>query len=155
MTLDRAGERTARPRTTRTARTIAGRSSAAPGDKTSRSPFAGWLRVQLRARRMSQRQLASRSGVSHATISRLLNEDREPSLGTAMDLARVLLDLGSGADEEQYLAMLSAIRNDDPARRVAYALRADEAMDEVATRRVMDYYLAIRRTAAQPRDRSA
>jgi transcriptional regulator with XRE-family HTH domain len=32
--------------------------------------FNEWLRVELRARRMSQRQLAQRSGVAHSTISR-------------------------------------------------------------------------------------
>ena len=96
---------------------------------------------------MSQRQLASRSGVSHATISRLLNEGREPSLGTAMDLARVLLDLESGREQDQYVGAFSAIGTGDPEGRVAHALTSDPVMDDVAARQVMQYYLAVRQKA--------
>ena len=104
---------------------------------------------------MSQRQLAARSGVDHATVSRLLNENREPSLDPAMKLAQVLFELERGTDEEQYLALLSGIGVGTLAKRVEHALRADGALDEVAVRRVMDYYVAVRGTATRSRDQSA
>lgn len=52
--------------------------------------FCGWLRAAMRDRGMSQRALAMRTGVSHSTISRLLSEDRTPSLDTAVAIIRVL-----------------------------------------------------------------
>jgi transcriptional regulator with XRE-family HTH domain len=45
--------------------------------------FNEWLRAQLKAKKMSQRQLAQQSGVDHSTISRLIRGDRTPSLATA------------------------------------------------------------------------
>jgi len=44
----------------------------------------------MRARGLSGRQLAARSGVDHSTISRLLNSGRNPSYATARKLARAL-----------------------------------------------------------------
>jgi transcriptional regulator with XRE-family HTH domain len=41
-------------------------------------------------RRMSQRMLALRSGLNHATISRLLAGGRDPSLSTALALIRAI-----------------------------------------------------------------
>jgi transcriptional regulator with XRE-family HTH domain len=41
-------------------------------------------------RGVTQRMVALRSGVSHSTISRLLDQDRRPSLSTALALLRVL-----------------------------------------------------------------
>ena len=55
--------------------------------------FNEWLRAQLKAKKMSQRQLAQQSGVDHSTISRLIRGDRMPSLGTATKLARGLREL--------------------------------------------------------------
>lgn len=52
--------------------------------------FAGWLREAMESRGVSQRMLGHMSGVDHATISRLLCGDREPTLGTALALIRVL-----------------------------------------------------------------
>ena len=48
--------------------------------------FNEWLRSQLKAKKMSQRQLAQQSGVDHSTISRLIRGERTPSLGTATKL---------------------------------------------------------------------
>ena len=45
--------------------------------------FNEWLRAQLKAKKMSQRQLAQQSGVDHSTISRLIRGDRMPSLAEA------------------------------------------------------------------------
>jgi len=55
--------------------------------------FNEWLRAQLKAKKMSQRQLAQQSGVDHSTISRLIRGDRMPSLGTATKLARGLREI--------------------------------------------------------------
>ena len=59
--------------------------------------FNEWLRAQLKAKKMSQRQLAQQSGVDHSTISRLIRGDRMPSLGTATKLARGLRELRDDA----------------------------------------------------------
>jgi transcriptional regulator with XRE-family HTH domain len=52
--------------------------------------FAGWLRAAMESRGMSQRMLAALSGIDHSTVSRLLTGERQPSLGTALALIRVL-----------------------------------------------------------------
>ena len=55
---------------------------------SSAGTFNKWLQSQLQARQLTQRQLAHKSGVDHSTISRLLREDRMPSLRTATLLGR-------------------------------------------------------------------
>jgi transcriptional regulator with XRE-family HTH domain len=105
--------------------------------------FNEWLRAQLKAKKMSQRQLAQQSGVDHSTISRLVRGDRMPSLGTATKLARGLRELGENDDGPQYLGLMGGgVQN--PTARVEYALRADEALGEAQVRQVMEYYLAVR-----------
>lgn len=52
--------------------------------------FAGWLRDAMRARRMTTRLVAMRTGLNHASISRLMNRAREPLLSTAIRLVRLL-----------------------------------------------------------------
>jgi transcriptional regulator with XRE-family HTH domain len=59
-------------------------------DSEIQSRFANWLAGRLRERRISQRQLAARSGVNHSTICRLLRGERDPTLSTVCALARVL-----------------------------------------------------------------
>src|SRR5512134_1768025 len=105
--------------------------------------FNEWLRAQLKAKKMSQRQLAQQSGVDHSTISRLIRGDRMPSLGTATKLARGLRELREDADTAQYLGVVAAGAM-NPTARVEYALRADEALSEPQVRQVMEYYLAVR-----------
>lgn len=105
--------------------------------------FNEWLRAQLKAKRMSQRQLAQQSGVDHSTISRLIRGDRMPSLGTATKLARGLRELRDDAEMPAYLGFVAA-GTTNPAARVEYALRADELLGEAQVRQVMEYYLAIR-----------
>ena len=115
----------------------AGLGPARPAPRT----FNHWLQAQLKARRLTQRQLAQRSGVDHSTISRLMRGDRVPSLHTATLLAR---GLGIPPD---------AMRLDgdgfgdhgSPAARVEYALRSDDLLSEAAVREIMDVYLAVRR----------
>jgi transcriptional regulator with XRE-family HTH domain len=105
--------------------------------------FNEWLRAQLKAKKMSQRQLAQQSGVDHSTISRLIRGDRMPSLGTATKLARGLRELRDDADTPQYLGMVAAGAT-NPTARVEYALRADDLLSEAQVRQIMEYYLAVR-----------
>jgi len=105
--------------------------------------FNEWLRAQLKAKKMSQRQLAQQSGVDHSTISRLIRGDRMPSLGTATKLARGLRELRDDADTPQYLGLVAAGAA-NPTARVEYALRADELLTEAQVRQIMEYYLAVR-----------
>ena len=86
--------------------------------------FNEWLRAQLKAKKMSQRQLAQQSGVDHSTISRLIRGDRMPSLGTATKLARGLRELRDDADTPQYLGLVAAgLDESDRTRRVRAARR--------------------------------
>ncbi|HEX9550737.1 MAG TPA: helix-turn-helix transcriptional regulator [Candidatus Limnocylindrales bacterium] len=105
--------------------------------------FNEWLRAQLKAKKMSQRQLAQQSGVDHSTISRLIRGDRMPSLGTATKLARGLREIREDADAAQYLGIV-ANGTQNPTARVEYSLRADEALTEAQVRQIMEYYLAVR-----------
>jgi transcriptional regulator with XRE-family HTH domain len=105
--------------------------------------FNDWLRTQLKAKKMSQRQLAQQSGVDHSTISRLIRGDRMPSLGTATKLARGLRELRDDADTTQYLGLVAS-GSTNPTARVEYALRADELLSEAQVRQIMEYYLAVR-----------
>ena len=105
--------------------------------------FNEWLRAQLKAKKMSQRQLAQQSGVDHSTISRLIRGDRMPSLGTATKLARGLRELRDDADTPQYLGLVAS-GSANPTARVEYALRADELLSEAQVRQIMEYYLAVR-----------
>jgi transcriptional regulator with XRE-family HTH domain len=112
--------------------------------------FNEWLRAQLKAKKMSQRQLAQQSGVDHSTISRLIRGDRMPSLGTATKLARGLRELRDDADTPQYLGLVAA-GSMNPTARVEYALRADDLLTEPQVRQIMEYYLAVRmRRYARP-----
>jgi transcriptional regulator with XRE-family HTH domain len=105
--------------------------------------FNEWLRAQLKAKKMSQRQLAQQSGVDHSTISRLIRGDRMPSLGTATKLARGLREIREDADTAQYLGLVTG-GSQNPTARVEYALRADDALGEGQVRQIMEYYLAVR-----------
>lgn len=102
--------------------------------------FSQWLQVQLRARKLTQRQLAQKSGVDHSTISRLMRGDRVPSLLTATRLVNGLglpQDLGRLDDQS-----LGRIRS--PMARVEYALRSDDLLREAEVREIMNVYLAAR-----------
>jgi len=105
--------------------------------------FNEWLRGQLKAKKMSQRQLAQQSGVDHSTISRLIRGDRMPSLGTATKLARGLREIREDSDTATALGVVS-MGPQNPTARVEYALRADEALTEPQVRQIMEYYLAVR-----------
>ncbi len=105
--------------------------------------FNEWLRAQLKAKRMSQRQLAQQAGVDHSTISRLIRGDRTPSLGTATKLARGLREIRDDGETPVYFGQVAAGAT-NPTARVEYALRADDMLTEAHVRQVMEYYLAVR-----------
>ncbi len=105
--------------------------------------FNDWLRTQLKAKKMSQRQLAQQSGVDHSTISRLVRGDRTPSLGTATKLARGLRELRDEAETPHYFGLIQSSTS-HPTARVEYALRSDDLLSEPQVRQVMEYYLALR-----------
>jgi transcriptional regulator with XRE-family HTH domain len=109
--------------------------------------FNLWLRRQLRERQMSQRQLAALSGVDHTTISRLLREDRRPSLTTATKLVRALKYVRADEAEPEAAEYFERTPEESifPARRVELALRADEQLDDDQVRRLMMIYLEARR----------
>lgn len=113
--------------------------------------FNIWLRRRLRERRMTQRQLAARSGVDHSTISRLLSGDRTPSLATATKLAQALRELGENDDAIEYFE-----RAPDavvfPTRRVEAALLGDDDLTDDDVRQLMHAYLIAR--ARRRRERS-
>jgi transcriptional regulator with XRE-family HTH domain len=111
--------------------------------------FGSWLSRQLRIRRMSQRQLATRSGVDHSTISRLIRSDRQPSLATASRISRVLRDTEDGELPGRHPAAPSPALH-DPVARVERALRADERLSEAQVRRLMYQYLAERQSIDGP-----
>jgi len=109
--------------------------------------FNLWLRRQMRERRMSQRQLAALAGIDHSTISRLLRQDRGPSLATATKLAGALRRV-QGEQAERDTADYFERNPEEtvfPARRVELALRADELLDDEQVRRLMNIYLDARR----------
>lgn len=99
--------------------------------------FNDWLRTQLKAKKMSQRQLAQQSGVDHSTISRLIRGDRMPSLGTATKLARGWRELREDADTTQHLGLVAGT-SANPTARVEYGLRADELLSEAQESREHD-----------------
>lgn len=111
--------------------------------QSSGPAFNEWLKTQLKAKKMSQRQLAQQSGVDHSTISRLVRGDRTPSLGTATKLAVGLRELRDETETPHYFGLVGSTAS-HPTARVEYALRADEVLGEPQVRQVMDYYLAMR-----------
>jgi transcriptional regulator with XRE-family HTH domain len=119
--------------------------------------FNLWLRRQLRERRMSQRQLAALSGVDHSTISRLLSEDRRPSLATATKLVAALGHVRGEEAEPAAADYFQRMPEETvfPARRVELALRADEALDEQQVRQLMSMYLNARRRHQAMQERPA
>jgi transcriptional regulator with XRE-family HTH domain len=102
--------------------------------------FNEWLDVQLRARRLTQRQLAQKSGVDHSTISRLMRGDRTPSLRTAALLAHGL----GMADGLDWIDRHSLGWAASPAAGVEHALRLDDLLSETQVRAIMNVYLATR-----------
>lgn len=103
--------------------------------------FGEWLRAVLKFRRMSQRQLAQRSGVDHATISRLIRGHRTPTFATATKVARALGELREDNETTRHVwfGPHGATRPG-----IERALRADPHLSEAQVRKIMGYYLAVR-----------
>jgi transcriptional regulator with XRE-family HTH domain len=99
-------------------------------------PFYDWLDTRLRNARISQRQLAMRSGVHHSTISRLVRHRRTPSLSTAIRLARVLEPSGAMPSIRSIDA-----RSTSPPTRVEFALRSDPTLSPTDVRDLMRAYV--------------
>lgn len=59
-------------------------------DQIAAGDMAGWLRREMKRRRMTQRMLGVRTGLDHSTVCRLLAGDREPKLSTVLAVVRVL-----------------------------------------------------------------
>jgi transcriptional regulator with XRE-family HTH domain len=114
--------------------------------------FRDWLTVQLRARRMSLRQLAHRSGVNVSTVSRIVRGERRPTLHTAVRLARVVRDAADESSATRFFGSLTPEQL-DPVREVERALRADDQLEDDDVRRVMKTYLDARTPASEPRGR--
>ncbi len=110
------------------------------GSDSAGASFSEWLRTQLKARRMSQRLLAERSGVDHSTISRIVSGERTPRLDTAAKLTREL----GGVAERDRISTGAPPPGSHPTARVEEALRADALLSESQVRQVMEYYLAAR-----------
>jgi transcriptional regulator with XRE-family HTH domain len=106
--------------------------------------FREWLTLQLRARRMSLRQVALRSGVNVSTVSRIVRGERRPTLRTAVRLARVVRDTADESSATRFFGSLTS-ESIDPVREVERALRADGDLGDDDVRRVMRVYLSARR----------
>lgn len=102
--------------------------------------FSRWLTDQLKARKLTQRQLAQKSGVHHSTICRLVRGDRTPSFRTADLLAH---GLGMAIGPEG-LHRNGPGSTEPPMARVERALRLDDHLGEAQVRRIMNVYLAVR-----------
>jgi transcriptional regulator with XRE-family HTH domain len=113
--------------------------------------FRDWLTMQLRARRMSLRQLAHHSGVNVSTVSRIVRGERRPTLRTAVRLAKVVRE---NADESSATRFFGALTPDslDPVREVERALRGDGLLDDDDVRTVMEVYLSTRRPSEEQDD---
>jgi transcriptional regulator with XRE-family HTH domain len=117
-------------------------------DDANEVQFRDWLTLQLRARRMSLRQLAHRSGVNVSTVSRIVRGERRPTLQTAVRLARVVRDTADESSATRFFGSLTA-ESLDPVREVERALRADGSLEDEDVRRVMQVYLTARRSSGE------
>jgi transcriptional regulator with XRE-family HTH domain len=113
--------------------------------------FRDWLTVQLRARRMSLRQLAHRSGVNVSTVSRIVRGERRPTLRTAVRLAKVVRENADESSATRYFGALTP-ESLDPVREVERALRGDGLLDDDDVRTVMEVYLSARRPSEEEDD---
>ena len=130
------------------------------GAKGSRShgrglpAFGSWLAAELRARNVSQRELASKAGVHHSTISRLSRGHLTPSLNVAAKLVDALAPATRPRSMRRMSAMSVMSALSHPIARVEYALRSDDLLEEVDVRQVMSRYLGLRSAPPSPSLRS-
>lgn len=103
--------------------------------------FSDWLETQLRARRMSLRQLADRSGVNVSTVSRILHGKRRPSLRTALRISHALEPARLPGSE---LSTTLGRGDLNTVATVERALRADPELTDAAVHRLMILYHTLR-----------
>jgi transcriptional regulator with XRE-family HTH domain len=113
-----------------------------------RPAVADWLAAQLRARKISQRLLAQRSGLDHSTVSRLLRGERGPTLETMTKLARGLR-LPDAEGDALRGPWLTSTRGADALSNVREALRADGLLSGAQVDQIIDYYVAVRKSAVR------
>ncbi len=111
------------------------------------SSFSEWLRIRLKATKISQRQLAKWSGINHSTISRLVRGQRNATLDTATKLAHVLGAHGGAEAPTHRMVQTSAT---SAAAQVEHALRTDDILGEGEVRQVMRLYLLLRKDGSRP-----
>ena len=112
-----------------------------------RPAFHEWVREQLKTRKITQRQLAERSGVHHSTISRVVAGRNSVNLDTAI---RVLRALGVSTDESRTPYPFGRVPRSrlHPTAFVEHALRSDSALTDPQVRQIMNFYLGVRRRAS-------
>jgi transcriptional regulator with XRE-family HTH domain len=115
--------------------------------------FRDWLRMRLRARGMSIRLLAQRSGTSASTVSRVVRGERQASLRTAIRLMRVLREAEDG--DPSATDVWPEAQQSHPIGEVERALRADERLTPANVRRIMLFYHALRNDDRVPDGRDA
>jgi len=99
--------------------TVSGAVTTTPTDL-----FREWLARRIAERRLSQAQVALRSGVARSTVGRILSGDRHPTLDTAIGLVGALDD----GVLPRFYARLG--RTGDPFERVAHIVHADPHLSE-------------------------
>lgn len=118
----------------------------------SEHSFREWLHRELRARRISQRQLALRAGVATSTISRILSGQRSTTIATA---SRLRLVIGEHDATDQPVPPLLEVPASDPVGRVERALRSDELLTDGDVQRTMQVYLDSRGRQVRKRFRGS
>jgi transcriptional regulator with XRE-family HTH domain len=113
--------------------------------------FVEWVDAQMRARRMSQRQLAQRTGVDHSTIGRLIRAESHPTLATATRIVKALQDPRESPGTTGSLDVFARQPIDAPGR-VRAALRADVMLSEDQVRLLSEYHATVRSGRLGPRD---
>jgi transcriptional regulator with XRE-family HTH domain len=106
------------------------RSGRSQPDRSS-AAFGQWLAEQLEGRRLSGRRLAHLSGLHPSTISRLLRDQRRPTVATA---ERLVAALGGGPP------YVGPERRSNQVGRVEHALRDDELLTPGDVNRIMRRY---------------
>lgn len=99
--------------------------------------FRTWLASEMQNRRLSQEQLALRSGMHRSTISRLLSGERSPNLDT---VAQIVDALGTSPAAASPLAVAS-----DSAAEVERSIQADPALSEATRLLLIQLYRRMRR----------
>jgi len=121
--------------------TVSGAVTTTPTDL-----FREWLARRIAERRLSQAQVALRSGVARSTVGRILSGDRHPTLDTAIGLVGALDD----GVLPRFYARLG--RTGDPFERVAHIVHADPHLSEADAAKLLRLYREMRGASNGPSD---